>query len=319
MACSRTSTNFKYTGSIPIQTFAWNFNNEATSSLENPSHKFAAKGTSITVLAVTSDNGCVDTIKKAIDIKPQSKAAFTTTDVCESESAVFINKSQDATSYIWKFGDGLKSNVESPKHLYTIGGVSRTFNVTLVAFVSDGCSDSVVNAITVNSNPISDFSYTTNNNSVDFKATQLGNTFYKWRFGNGDSAISSSNNYTYAYSKLSGNYTACLQVVNTANCFSETCKTINITIGVSPLSKPSGFKIYPNPNSGSFTIEIENPSNDVSIEIFNLLGKLVKKVERVEKVTLIELDAADGIYLVKVKNGNLVWNQSLFKFNQGCN
>lgn len=314
LACSRTSTNFKYTGSIPIQTFAWNFNNEATSSLENPSHKFAAKGTSITVLAVTSDNGCVDTIKKAIDIKPQSKAAFTTTDVCESESAVFINKSQDATSYVWKFGDGLKSNVESPRHLYTIGGVSRTFNVTLVAFVSDGCSDSVVNAITVNSNPISDFSYTTNNNSVDFKATQLGNTFYKWKFGNGDSAISSSNNYTYAYSKLSGNYTACLQVVNTANCSSITCEDILITVGIRNLLN-QGFKLYPNPNTGNFTIEIENPGKHVSIEVYSLIGELVGRLDRVGKVTLVDLNVESGIYLVKVKNGGVVWNKKVSIFN----
>jgi hypothetical protein len=311
LACSRTSSNFKYTGSKPIQTFAWNFNNEATSNLENPSHKFAAIGTSITVLAVTSGNGCIDTIKKTIDIKPQSKAAFTTADVCENESAVFINKSQDATSYIWKFGDGLNSNVESPKHLYTIGGVSQTFNVTLVAFVSGGCSDSVVNALTVNSNPISDFRYTTNKNSVDFEATQLGNTIYKWKFGNGDSATSSSNNYTYTYSKLSGKYTACLKAINTANCFSETCKTINISVGVSPLSKPTGFKIFPNPNNGSFTVEMENPEMDAAIEVFDVMGKLVRSVERVGKVTLVDMDVASGIYLVKVRNGEEVWMRKI--------
>ena len=314
LACSRTITNFKYTGSKSIQTFAWNFNNEATSNLENPSHKFASIGASTTVLAITSSNGCTDTIKKTLDIKPQSKAAFTAADVCESESAIFINKSQDATGYNWKFGDGLKSNLESPKHLYSIGGVSQTFNVTLVAVVSGGCSDSVVNAITVNSNPISDFGYTTNKNIVDFKATQLGNTSYKWIFGNGDSAASSSSTYTYTYSKLSGKYTACLKTINTANCFSETCKTINITVGVSAIPKPHGFKIYPNPNNGSFTIEIENPSKDVSIEIFNLLGERVGRVEKVGKVNSLDLDVADGMYWVRVKNGDSVWNQKVRVF-----
>ena len=249
-----------------------------------------------------------------MDIKPQSKAAFTAADVCESESAIFINKSQDATGYNWKFGDGLKSNLESPTHLYSIGGVSQTFNVTLVAVVSGGCSDSVVNAITVNSNPISDFGYTTNKNIVDFKATQLGNTSYKWIFGNGDSAASSSSTYTYTYSKLSGKYTACLKTINTANCFSETCKTINITVGVSAIPKPHGFKIYPNPNNGSFTIEIENPSKDVSIEIFNLLGERVGRVEKVGKVNSLDLDVADGMYWVRVKNGDSVWNQKVRVF-----
>jgi hypothetical protein len=41
------------------------------------------------------------------------------------------------------------------------------------------------------------------------------------------------------------------------------------------------------------------------------MGKLVKKVERVGKVTLVDLDVESGIYLVKVKNGGLIWNKKV--------
>ena len=60
-----------------------------------------------------------------------------------------------------------------------------------------------------------------------------------------------------------------------------------------------------------FNIEIENPSKDVSIEIFNLLGERVGRVEKVGKVNSLDLNVADGMYRVRVKNGNIVWNQKV--------
>ena len=86
-------------------------------------------------------------------------------------------------------------------------------------------------------------------------------------------------------------------------------------VGISMLTVNKSFKIFPNPNNGSFTIELENPEMNAAIEVFDLLGKLVKKVERVGKVTLVALDVASGIYLVKVKNGELVWNQKMVLTN----
>ena len=82
-------------------------------------------------------------------------------------------------------------------------------------------------------------------------------------------------------------------------------------VGINNLNTYKSFKIYPNPNSGSFTIEIENPSKEVSIEIFNLLGEMVGRVEKVGKVNSLDLNVADGMYWVRVKNGNSVWNQKI--------
>ena len=48
-----------------------------------------------------------------------------------------------------------------------------------------------------------------------------------------------------------------------------------------------------------------------------MMGKLVKKVERVEKVTLIDLDVESGIYLVKVQNGGGIWNRSILVSSGG--
>ena len=311
LTCSRTVTKFTFIGTkpnSPITTiFHWNFNNESPSYLENPSYLFTLSGTKKISLVLTSSNGCTDTIKKDLVIRPQSKADFTATDVCETDSAVFINKSQDATGYNWKFGDGQNSKLQNPKHKFQISSTT-TYNVTLVAQVANGCSDSISKAVTINKNPSSDFSYTYNGIKVDLKITKAGNS-YQWKFGTTDSAKTTATTYTHTI-KSSDQTKVCLTATdNISGCSSQTCK--NVSVGILKVSESDGFKIYPNPNKGSFTIEIENPSKDVSIEIFNLLGERVGRVEKVGKVNSLDLNVADGMYRVRVKNGNIVWNQKV--------
>jgi hypothetical protein len=99
--------------------------------------------------------------------------------------------------------------------------------------------------------------------------------------------------------------------VDSFGCLEPGCqKADSATTKISLLQK-SGFKIYPNPNSGNFTIEIENPANDVSIEVLDMMGKHVANVERVEKVNNLDLDIADGMYWVRVKNGGAFYNQKV--------
>ncbi len=275
---------------------------------QNISHIYSKSGT-FTVKLNLYYFGRIDSLKTDI-IVANPKPNFDVIDVCELDSVHFINISEPKSNlkYRWKFGDGKISVDNSPSHFYIIPEISMTYNVTLVATLTGKCSDSITKSVTVNANPKSDFSYTLNKNTVEFKATQLGNTSYKWYFGNGDSSI--VKDITYTYPKI-GKYKACLKVINAADCFSITCKDISISLGVSNISKSSGFKIYPNPNSGNFTLEIDNPAKDISLEVYDLLGKRVKKVEPVEKVNIINLEVNAGVYLVKVNSGGRVWFQKV--------
>lgn len=303
--CSLIPTQFQYTGAKPIKTYFWDFNKESNSSLENPSKIFSTAGTKKVKLRIVSDKGCKDSIVKDVEIKLQGKADFDVNDVCQNDSVVFKNKSIVSTNYFWKFGDGDTSTKENPKHVYKIS-TSQTFNVTLVAIVKDGCSDSISKSVTINALPNSNFSFTMSGRQVNFTAAQSGNTKYRWLFGDGDSSYQANVSHTYKTSPID---TVCLKVINTAGCISETCKTIGIW-GISKTTN-SDFKIYPNPNTGNFTIEIENPEKDILIEVYNSVGSLVKTVEMVEKVISINMDVAAGIYLVKVKNGEVAYNQKV--------
>jgi len=318
-ACNLTTTKFNFTGSKPalpvITTYDWNFSGEGSTTVENPSKLFSIVGKKKVTLTMVSNNGCSDNITKEVNVKLQSKADFSSEDVCEDDDAVFINKSAVSAgnlNYNWKFGDGSNSASQSPRHRYNIVGQATTFNVTLVAVVPGGCSDSITKAVTVNANPDAGFKFTTSGRMVYFTANQAGATLYQWRFGDGGSSVAANPNYNYTQLP-SGKYTACLALVNAAGCFSETCQTINITGGVDKLSKLSGVKVYPNPNKGNFTVTVEDPKSDISIAVYNLLGDVVKTIETnsLKSVYQIDLNVANGVYLVKVTNGGLVATQKV--------
>jgi hypothetical protein len=164
----------------------------------------------------------------------------------------------------------------------------------------------------VNAKPKSDFSFNTSGRQVSFTAGQPGNTLYQWRFGDGGSSNSANPQYSYL-TFPTGKYTACLAVINAAGCFSESCKDVNISGGIDKLTKLSGVKIYPNPSKGNFTISVEDPKSDISISVYNLLGDVVKTIETnpLKSVYSVELNVANGVYMVKVTNGGLVSTQKV--------
>jgi hypothetical protein len=107
----------------------------------------------------------------------------------------------------------------------------------------------------------------------------------------------------------SGQNQVCLVVTDLVGCSSKTCK--DIAVGSTNHIKHGNFVIYPNPNNGNFIIKIDNPTNEVSIAIFDLIGNLIKTIEATssEQLYHIELPKTQGIYIVKVTNAGNVWNQ----------
>ena len=310
--CSRNVSNFTFTGSqpsLPVSTsMAWNFNNESKSTLVNPSLQFLIPGTKLITLLLTSSNGCSDSVKQTISIKPKSIAEFATKGFCEKDSIEFENESKDATDYTWKLGDGNFSNAKSPKYLYSIIGESTTYNVTLIAKADKGCSDSITKAVTVNANPISSFSHTKTGSKLELKATQPNNKNYNWKFGTLDSISSPNSNCTFTLTNSNQNK-VCLVVTNLAGCISQTCK--DVTLGVSILNSPTNYRLFPNPNTGNFTMDIQAKYGELSMEIINQLGQLIYQSELEDGRNQVDLNLANGMYLIRITNGSQVFNQRL--------
>jgi PKD repeat protein len=88
----------------------------------------------------------------------QPVPTFTFTDNPCSGASVGFTSSVTGTgpyTYSWNFGDGsATSNLQNPSHVFTsLGCGTATFNVTLTITDASGCSNSVVNTITVKQQP----------------------------------------------------------------------------------------------------------------------------------------------------------------------
>ncbi|MEM8900931.1 MAG: PKD domain-containing protein, partial [Bacteroidota bacterium] len=92
-------------------------------------------------VTATSQLGCVDTASVYLNVTPLAKADFSVdkSEDVEELTVNFTNLSENADSYIWKFGDRTTSGQENPTHTYEQIG---EYEVELIALSEAGCSDS---------------------------------------------------------------------------------------------------------------------------------------------------------------------------------
>ncbi|MBI4646502.1 MAG: PKD domain-containing protein [Bacteroidia bacterium] len=98
-----------------------------------------------------------------ISCKKPPSASFTAFPLSVSigESVIFTNKSEDAVSYLWEFGDGITATQENPIHIYNSAG---NFTVTLTAYSKKEKKEDKATAIIVVSQPLTITSPTSSSN-----------------------------------------------------------------------------------------------------------------------------------------------------------
>jgi hypothetical protein len=113
------------------------------------------------------------------------------------------------------------------------------------------------------------------------------------------------------------------EVVLTLSAVNELCGNMSdemvLTVHTSGVNENlAGFKVNvsPNPNNGSFTIELNGKGSElISIRIFNAQSNLIYEVEniRVDKVysQTIQLDVEKGIYLIRIEGKDLMVNKKI--------
>ncbi|MCB9250835.1 MAG: T9SS type A sorting domain-containing protein [Flavobacteriales bacterium] len=321
--CNLKPIAFEFTGSFPSPSvnpkYQWYFDNIDSSDQKDPFYKFTSSGTKKVFLKITADNGCKNTVSRNIIVKPHAKADFKADDVCEDSSVIFINHtllSDGIVNYIWYFGDGNSSNIESPLHQYLINGVTLTYNVKMVANVKDGCSDSIIKAVTVHAFPEKGFSYTTSGQNVSFKANENNGDLYVWDFGDGGTESTNKPDQSYSYTKFpSGKYKACLKVTNLAGCISDTCIEILISGLVQSFVVGNKIRLYPNPNTGKFNIEISEPDSEMKLEIINSLGQTIYSGFMSNLTNTFDLILNPGIYHVRIALDNYSYGKIMIVSN----
>ncbi|MGC8866449.1 MAG: PKD domain-containing protein [Bacteroidales bacterium] len=225
IACSGDTTHFQALNTAPnVVSYAWDFGDGDNGSGPAPVHVYASPGTYSVTLVVTNNNLCSNYITKAVPVIPTPSVNFTwNPQTCAGAGVSFVNQTQGnggtVTQYLWRFGDGNTSTQANPIHTYTSAG---TYQVTLIAWNSNNCVDSLRKTITIHPLPVADFTSTTVCKGQATQFTDLSQpqgstiTGWLWNFGDG-STLSGIQNPQHVYASP-GSYNVTLTVTAANGC-----------------------------------------------------------------------------------------------------
>jgi len=238
------------TGCAPLQvnftapsgstTYFWDFDNGASSNVQNPSNTFVTAGTYDVEFSESVGGPVIGSI--TIEVFATPIPQFTTSTPLQGCSPLTIDLSADVTlppgifvnTYTWTSGLGTGGSSQNVSFTYPNPGI---YTVTLgITTNSPSCDNTstFTNLVGV-SNPIADF--LTNPNPAISCTAPLDVVFtnsssstipltYDWDFGNGNTSTSGtppSQSYTTV-----GNYTATLTITDTNNCVKTISKPITV-------------------------------------------------------------------------------------------
>lgn len=236
----------------------------------------------------------------------------------------------DALTYNWDFGDGATGTGATPSHTYPTAG---SYTATLT--VSDGIdSDQATASVTVNSTSgdqpmISAISLSTRTSgpwyrvsgsvSITSNGQALSNAFVEGYWSGGVSSSvsgytgtdgklsleelkskSSSFTFTITNVTLSGYY---WDTENSQTSASISSNSFSVKSEQFSTELPMDVTIYPNPAINYITVELENDTKVGTINIYNMLGSIVKIVEingTKKEIDISELPS--GSYIISVEN-----------------
>jgi PKD repeat protein len=316
----------------------WTFGGSSTGVGSSVTHTYTSNGFKTICLTITdSTSNCNSTYCDSILI---SNAGGTTTPCTanfiytmgSNGSVNFASTStgtSSTTHYVWNFyGSGSGTGLTT-SHTFTANGMyiacltisdssSNCYDVgcdsIYITNVSTTCSPSVVYYLSKDS---------TMNLTWDAYATYPSNiTGATWYWGDGSSSTGLYPSHTYS---AAGTYSTCVTIsvscgsVTATYCYvaaifkgSQNNDMIVLNVrqavptGIKAVAKKDGLlNIYPNPNTGSFTLEqneLSSNSGESRLSIYNMLGEKVfeKNIVSVSKQNIDVSELPNGTYFVKM-------------------
>lgn len=314
-------------------TYAWSFGDGATSTLENPTHTYAADG-SFDVVLVTGNACGFDTLLKGvtvvtIDANVTGMPAPTSNCNLSANQQVRIrvrnNRATELTNVpvSYQINGGTIVN-ESIATIAANGLAIYTFTTTadlsadgeynVVGWASvpndfDNSNDTFRVVVYNQTAPDAEFTTSVTGGDLSVKnATDEGfaATSYAWSFGDGFTSGDKEPLHTYA---AAGTYEVQLIAVNACGRDTMT-STITVTaVGINNTLNAKNVAVYPNPNSGKFNVDFQLDLRDeVTVRIVNLNGQTVymKNIgsTSAENLSIDLSDFAVGVYTLKVEGVN---------------
>jgi PKD repeat protein len=241
----------------PVTSYSWSFGDGGTSTLQNPSHTYAAMGSYYACLTVAG----IDSNNTPFQCSYCDSVFVTNTSSCMASFGFsqpgpntfsFINTTTvqgTILAYNWDFGDGNTSTLANPSHTYASSGV---YAVCLYVTFMDSSSNIsycyyCTNVFVQNSTPCSasfSISQLTGNNFAFTNTSVVSGTItnYLWDFGDGTNSTVQNPSHTYA---VTGGYTVCLTIVgidsNQSTFTCTYCDSIFAQVNSSPCTLNTNF------------------------------------------------------------------------------
>ena len=137
---------------------------------------------------------------------------------CTNGQVQFTNNSTNATTYLWRFGNGLTSTAAAPTHTYTSAG---TYEVTLISSNGGGFKDSIKQTITVTNTTVTAMITPSNSVTICQKDSVLltasGGTIYRWSTGETTPSV---------WIKQTGNYS--ITITNPSGCTGTVSRSVTV-------------------------------------------------------------------------------------------
>ncbi len=253
--------------SVGAVNYTWLFGDGGGSGAEHPQHTFVNFGNvdsvyTVRLIAATAF-GCTDTSSIDITVHPGAQAMFQSfyTPGCAPLPANFLNNSQNATSYLWDFGDGSPTSTElNPSHDFENNTLFlANYTVQLIAYTPTGCNDTTTTTVTVFPEPSFTFNLPESEGcapySVQFPSVP-GAVTHAWNFGDGTISATPSPNHTYFNSTMDTlSFTAQLVATSAFGC-RDTSET-DITVFPNPIAQFSTNLLA---GCSPLTVTLENQS-----------------------------------------------------------
>ena len=290
--------------STNINSSLWDFGDNNTDDLTNPSHTYSQNGM-YTVQLIVENNCGMDTLSQTINIEiPDLPTAAFTLDDGSGCAPLLVNfsdvSSGTVNTYLWTFegGNPSTSSDPNPQVLYTTPGI---YNVQLEVTNTLG-SDLVLMEDLIEIVPAvdTDFDFNINDLEVSFFTNTVNATDYQWNFGDG--MMSTEENPVHNYT-MAGTYEVTLAATSEFCGMAVTQSILIDFVDVDDLFKKEPIKIYPNPATDFLSIETEI-DRDLGFQVFSIEGKeLISFKQSFRNILNLDISSLPlGVYILKLQD-----------------